>query len=165
MPYQNLTSTLDAAATAPIMTSLNTLQTTLAPHSINLTADEIAGMYKMSINRQSLGSRSIQIAEANPTLIPAFLNLGAARQDNDRYVNLLALEMKLKAILQGIEHARIASGSETLLFARGFYASLQAAAVQNVAGAGALLAELQQYFDLPPQPDGGDTDVVNPDQP
>ena len=39
------------------------------------------------------------------------------------------------------------------------------ASVQNVAGAGALLAELQQYFDLPPQPDGGDTDVVNPDQP
>lgn len=164
MPYQNLTSTLDTTSVTPIMTSLGTLQTTLAPHSINLTPDEIAGMYKMSINRQSLGSRSIQIAEANPTLLPAYLSLNAAKQDNERYVNLLAIEMKLKALLQGIEHARMASGSETLLFARGFYASLQAATQQNVAGAGALFAELQQYFDLPSRPDGGD-DATIPAQP
>ena len=164
MPYQNLTSTLDTAAVAPIMTSLAAMQTTLAPHSINLTPDEISGMFKMSINRQSLGSRSIQIAEANPTLLPAYLNLSAAKQDNERYVNLLAIEMKLKALVQGIEHARMASGSETLLFARGFYASLQAAAQQNAPGAGALFAELQPFFDLPSQPDGG-TPTPTPNQP
>ena len=118
----------------------------------------------MSINRQSLGSRSIQIAEANPTLLPAYLNLSAAKQDNERYVNLLAIEMKLKALVQGIEHARMASGSETLLFARGFYASLQTAAQQNAPGASALFAELQPYFDLPSQPDGG-TANPTPDQP
>lgn len=164
MPYQNLTSTLDTTAVTPIMTSLATLQTTLAPHSINLTPEEIAGMFKMSINRQSLGSRSIQLAEANPNLLPAFLNLTAAKQDNDRYVNLLAIEMKLKALVQGVEHARMASGSETLLFARGFYAALQAATQQNVPGAGAMFAELQQYFDLPSQPDGGVV-TPTPDQP
>jgi hypothetical protein len=155
MPYQNLTSTLDAAATNPIMSSLNTLQTSLAPHSVNLTPEEIAGMFKMSINRQSLGSRAIQIAEANPTFVPPYLNLASAKQDNDRFVNLLAIEMKLKAILQGVEHARMASGSETLLFVRGIYSSLEGATKQNVPGASALFAELQQYFDLPAQPDGG----------
>ena len=157
MPYQNLTSTLDTIATTPIMTSLNTMQTTLAPHSINLTPEEISSMFKMSINRQSLGSRSIQIAEANPAFVPAYLNLGSAKQDHERFVNLLAIEMKLKAILQGVEHARMASGSETLLFVRGIYRSLEGATNQNVPGATALFAELQPYFDLPSQPDGGTT--------
>ena len=157
MPYQNLTSTLDTIATTPIMTSLNTIQTTLAPHSINLTPEEISSMFKMSINRQSLGSRSIQIAEANPAFVPAYLNLGSAKQDHERFVNLLAIEMKLKAILQGVEHARMASGSETLLFVRGIYSSLEGATNQNVPGATALFAELQPYFDLPSQPDGGTT--------
>jgi len=155
MPYQNLTSTLDAAATNPIMSSLNTLQTSLAPHSVNLTPEEIAGMFKMSINRQSLGSRAIQIAEANPTFVPPYVNLASAQQDNDRFVNLLAIEMKLKAILEGVEHARMASGSEALLFVRGLYSSLDGATKQSVPGAGALFAELQPYFDLPAQPDGG----------
>lgn len=157
MPYQNLTSTLDTIATTPIMTSLNTMQTTLAPHSINLTPEEISSMFKMSINRQSLGSRSIQIAEANPAFVPAYLNLGSAKQDHERFVNLLAIEMKLKAILQGVEHARMASGSETLLFVRGIYSSLEGATNQNVPGATALFAELQPFFDLPSQPDGGTT--------
>lgn len=157
MPYQNLTSTLDTIATTPIMTSLNTMQTTLAPHSINLTPEEISSMFKMSINRQSLGSRSIQIAEANPAFVPSYLNLGSAKQDHERFVNLLAIEMKLKAILQGVEHARMASGSETLLFVRGIYRSLEGATNQNVPGATALFAELQPYFDLPSQPDGGTT--------
>ena len=157
MPYQNLTSTLDTIATTPIMTSLNTMQTTLAPHSINLTPEEISSMFKMSINRQSLGSRTLQIAEANPVFVPDYLNLGSAKQDHERFVNLLAIEMKLKAILQGVEHARMASGSETLLFVRGIYSSLEGATNQNVPGATALFAELQPYFDLPSQPDGGTT--------
>jgi hypothetical protein len=137
------------------MTAANALQTSLAPHCINLTAEDISKMYKMSINRQSLGARTIQISDANPTLVPAYLNLAAAKVDNDRYINLLALEMKLKAILQGVEHARMASGSEVMLYVKGMYGSLDAAAQQNVPGAGALFAELQPYFDLPNQPDAG----------
>lgn len=155
MPYQNLSSTLDTAATTPVMTSLNTLQTNLAPHTVNLTPDEISKMYKMSLKRQSLGSRTIQIAEANPTLIPSFLSLAAAKQDNERFSNLLTIEMKLKMILQGVEHGRMASGGEVLLFVKGMYAALDAAAQQNVPGAKSLHDELSVYFDLPEQPDGG----------
>jgi hypothetical protein len=40
------------------------------------------------------------------------------------------------------------------LFVQGFYNSLEGATKQNVPGANALFAELQQYFDLPSQPDG-----------
>jgi hypothetical protein len=160
MPYSNLTSVLDATALAPIMTAANAIQTSVTPHSINLTADEISKMYKMSINRQSLGVRTIQIATDNPTLVPSYANLAAARVDNDRFVNLLALEMKLKAITQGIEHARMASGSEVLLFVKAIYGALQGASEQNVPGASSLFAELQQYYDLPAAPDAGT--VVTP---
>ena len=157
MPNSNLTSVLDAAALAPIMTAANNIQTSVLPHSINLTPDEISKMYKMSINRQSLGARAIQLANDNPSLLPQYLSLPATKVDNDRFNSLLALEMKLKAIVQGIEHARMASGAEVMLFVKRFYKSLEGASEQNVPGASSLYSELQQYYDLPSQPDGGTT--------
>ena len=104
--------------------------------------------------------RTIQIATDNPTLVPTYANLAAARVDNDRFNNLLALEMKLKAITQGIEHARMASGSEVMLFVKAIYGALEGASEQNVPGASSLFAELQQYYDLPSAPDAGT--VVSP---
>ena len=49
----------------------------------------------------------------------------------------------------------MALGSETLLFVRGLYSSFQAVTKQNVSDANVLFAELQSYFDLPLQLDGG----------
>ena len=158
MPYSNLSTTFDVAALTPIMTQANALQTALATHSINLTPTEVQGLYKMNENRQSLGSRAIQIANDNPTLVPAYLNLAEARKDMDRYTNLFAIQAKLEAILAGVKDGRTASGSEVMLFVKGFYNALGGAAEQNVPGAKALYDEMKVYFDLPPQPDGGTPD-------
>ena len=155
MPYQNLTSVLDTTATTPISTAIAAVQTSLAPHTVNLTPEEILGMYKMSTGRQSMGIRALQIARDNPTLVPAYLNVGAAVVDMDRYTNLVSLAMKLRALTEAVEHGYMASGSEVMLFVKGFYSSLQAAAEQNVPGAGALAQELAVYYDLPGKPDGG----------
>ncbi len=156
MPYSNLTSILDTVALAPLMTKAIGLQTDLAPHSINLTPKEISGMYKMNEKRQSLGTRGLQIATDNPNLVPNFLNLSEAKVDMSRHLNAYALEMKLEQILMGLRHGRMASGSEVLLFIKGLYKALEAAAEQNVPGAQALYEDLQVYYDLPVQPDAGE---------
>lgn len=142
----------------PIMTQANALQTALATNSINLTPTEVQGLYKMNENRQSLGLRAIQIANDNPTLVPSYLNLEEAKKDMDRYTNFFAVQAKLEAILAGVKDGRTASGSEVMLFVKGFYSALAAASEQNVPGAKALYDELKVYFDLPPQPDGGTPD-------
>lgn len=159
MPYQNLTSTLDAAALTPINTALTTVQTALAPHSINLTPDEIKKMYKMGTNRQALGIRAIQLAGDNATLVPSYFSLAAIRQDMDRYTNLVGLEARLEQLLAGVRDGRMASGSEVMFFVKGFYQSLQTAAGQNVPGAKALVDQLAPFYDLPDQPDGDTPDT------
>lgn len=153
MPYSNLTSTLDATALTAINTLLSNLQTAITPHSINLTPDEVQGMYKMNEQRQSLGIRTLQIADGNANLLPPFLNLADAKKDLERFTNLYAIESKLLGLLSGITDARMASGSEVMLFVRAFYKSLEAASEQNVPGSKAYYDELSMYFDLPAQPD------------
>lgn len=153
MPYNNLQSTLDTAALTPISTQLNALQTALNPHSINLTPAEIMGMFKMNEQRQSLGIRCLQIAEGNANLLPPFLNLADAKKDLERFTNLYAIQSKLEGLLAGVTDARMASGSEVMLFVRAFYKSLEAASEQNIPGAKAYYDELKAYFDLPAQPD------------
>jgi hypothetical protein len=156
MPYSNLSSVLDAAALTPLMTQANNLQTATASHSVNLTSVEIAGMYKMNEKRQALGTRGIQIAETNASLVPSFLNVAEAKKDMERFINSFALESKLEQILMGIRHGRMASGSEVMLFIRGFYKALESASEQNVAGAKALYDELAVFYDLPSKPDAGE---------
>ena len=56
----------------------------------------------------------------------------------------------------GIRHGRMASGSEVMLFIRGFYKALESASEQNVAGAKALYDELAVFYDLPSKPDAGE---------
>jgi hypothetical protein len=160
MPYSNLTSVLDTATYTPIMNKAVVLQADLLPFSINLTPEEISRMYKMKENRQTLGERGLQIATDNPTLVPNYLNLAEAKVDMTRYINSFALEMKLRQIIGGLQHGRMASGSEVLQFIKGFYNALQGAAEQNQPGAQALLDELKVFYDLPAQPDGGEPDPV-----
>jgi hypothetical protein len=50
----------------------------------------------------------------------------------------------------------MASGSEVMLFIRGFYKALESASEQNVAGAKALYDELAVFYDLPSKPDAGE---------
>ena len=153
MPYANLTLDLTPAITTSVVAKIETIKTDLDGNLINLTNNEIASMYKMDTRRQSLVERGLIIATSNPTLVPAFANLAAAKQDKNRFDNLFTIKMQLVSLLQGIDHAMMASGSESLLFIRALYASLGAAAAQNVPGAKALYDELAEYFDLPSQPD------------
>lgn len=159
MPYSNLSSVFDATALTAINTQLTALQTALNPHSVNLTQDEIQGMYKMNEQRQSLGIRCIQISESNANLVPQYLNLAEAKKDLERFTNLYAVQTRLEGLLAGVRDGRIASGSEVMLFVKAMYKSIEAAAEQNVPGAKAFYDELSVYFDLPSQPDASATNV------
>ena len=129
---------------------------------LNLTPDDIAGIYKMNQTRQSLGSRTIQIAEQNPSFVPGYLSTDAATVDMNRFTDLVGIEAQLQSLLTSVRHARMASGGEVMLFVRGMYAALKAAAEQNAPGAAGLYNELKVYYDLPDRPDGGDGTIDPP---
>ena len=159
MPYENLTQELTEEVQNQVLAAIQSSFDSLSGNLVNLTTDDIAGTYKMNQNRQSLGSRSIQMAQQNTQFVPTYLSTAAASTDMDRFTRLVGIEAQLQALLTSVRHARMASGGEVMLFVRGFYASLKAAAEQNAPGAVGLYNELKVYYDLPERPDGGDGTV------
>lgn len=124
---------------------------------INLDKEELKKFYKMAAKRYTLGSKSISYAKQRPDITPQFVNIAEAEDDKLGYDRCLELETITYQLYEAFRDTRIARGSELLTkLALPFRNAVKIAVSSNVVGANAIDDDLEQYFDLPSQPDGGD---------
>ena len=80
MPYANLSATLIDADKTSILTDLNDIKT-LLPFLINLTKDEHRGLQSLTSGNEPFVSKALAYAEANPQLVPPYLDVPEFRKD------------------------------------------------------------------------------------
>jgi hypothetical protein len=157
MPYNNLLGALTPVQRQAIIDAINAVKVLLEPWVVNLSIDERSRLYKMSQQRYQLGAKAINVALTKPELVPPYVNVSEGRNDYQSFNDMQDIEFMLKEMLEGVQDARMARGSETLTqFVRPLYNSIKGARDQAVPGADSAYQELFPFFDLPEQPDGGE---------
>jgi mannose/cellobiose epimerase-like protein (N-acyl-D-glucosamine 2-epimerase family) len=162
MPYQNISAVLAAADQAAITTKTNEIRA-LFQTLVNLTADERRALPKMSAGNEPFVLKALEYAEANPHLVPPFINVVEWRKDYT-YRNALRQVLQIiRPLVESVDDTEMAAGSEAYTPALKFYESVKMAAELNVAGAGAIADDLGERFNG--QGGGAEPPPANPPTP
>ncbi len=146
MPWNNLTCDLTPANITTIKANIQSSRN-LTLWLINMTDEERQTMSKMGDDGFNYVTRAIELAEANPNLIPAGISILDARKDLDRSNALRIVFNDLLTYFRTIEDTMIASGIEAKDTADTFYGLVKGLSKSNVPGAQAIYNELKPFYD------------------
>lgn len=145
MPYANISAVLSDADKTAALTKINEIKA-LLPFLINLTADERQGLQAMGDGNEPFITKAVGYAEANPLLVPPYLNVPEFRKDVNLVVQVTPVEQALAQLVEGVRDTKLAVGHEAYGEARTFYKSAQTAAGLNVPGADTIADDLGERF-------------------
>ncbi len=145
MPYANLSATLIDADKTSILTDLNDIKT-LLPFLINLTKDVHRGLQSLTSGNEPFVSKALAYAEANPQLVPPYLDVPEFRKDFNLALTLQAILQISTPLQESIEDTARAVGHEAYRAALVFYKTAQQAAELNVPGADTIADDLGERF-------------------
>lgn len=163
MPYSNISATLAPADAAAINTAIDTILEKM-PFLISLTPKERKELYKMGPDAKSYIDKTKNYTVSHPSLIPGFASVDEFNKDYILWNLLSPILARVRSLEMGISDTMMGMGHEQMDFMTGYYSSAQEAAKRNVAGAGAVAADLGEFFDRPDQPDAPD-EPSGPDAP
>ena len=149
-----VTATLSDADRDKILADLKEVWD-LMPFLINLTDDEKKSIPKMGDKSVSFVEKSLDYAEANPKLVPPYLDPGELQKDVDLVKQLDPVFNSLNQLFSALDSTCTAVGSEAYVESLSFYNSARDAAKRNVPGAKAIYDDLQARF--PGHPKGNNT--------
>ncbi len=142
-----ISAEITPAQLAAVSTSIADLKTALnAVLIFNLTPDDRSGMLKMGDKTLAFVSKSINYAQQNPTLVPAYFDLVEAQKDYKLTTDLYLVYQQVSSLLRSIEDSNMIAGSEAYEAALVFYNSVKGASRSNVPGAQAIYDDLKQRF-------------------
>jgi hypothetical protein len=134
---------------------LTELQTLLQPYLIALTPEDRRALPKMGDKTLAFVSKSLDYAEINANLLPAFMDLAEWQKDNTANTQTNALYRLAQQLTSNLDDTAMLSGSESYTASLGFYNNVKQAAKMNVPGAKAVWDDLSQRFPgrtITPQP-------------
>ena len=132
---------------AAIIEKLNELEVLLKPYLVALTAEERKVMPKMSDGNAPFVDKALQHAQANPSLAPAFLNVGELEVDVKAVNDLSQIFRKADKLCSGLSDTIMLSGSEAYVAALAFYNSVKVASQMNIQGAKPVYDDLKKRFE------------------
>jgi len=118
----------------------------LKPFIINLTPEERHERLKLGDKTLAFVEKSHTYAQANPTLVPPYLDMDMFNIDMQDATGLRALEMSIQQLATGINDTVMVSGGEAYNQSLVFYNIVKQAAKQNIPGAKAIYEDLQKRF-------------------
>lgn len=145
MPYQNLSFTLAGADQALIIQKLDEIKA-LLPFLVNLTAKEKVSAMRLGPKSDKFIIDTLFTLENNPQYAPSFLNGAEFSKDLEAYIELVAIEFKLKSLMESVTDTRKAVLNELMPPSLAIYANVKKAAKANVPGSDASLNLLKPYF-------------------
>jgi hypothetical protein len=154
MPYSNISATLSDADRDKILADLKDAWN-LLPFLINLTNDEKKALPKMGEKSVSFVEKSLDYAQANPKLVPPYLDPAELQKDVGLVKQLNPIYELLNQLYDALDGTYTAVGSEAYVESLSFYNTVRDASKRNVPGAGAIYDDLQARF--PGHPKGNST--------
>lgn len=145
MPYANLQITLTDAERTAILTKIDELKA-LLPFMVNLTKKEKTKGRRLGAKAQKLFIDVLELITTSPEYKPAYINRDDMAADLDIYIALLAMELKVKMLAEGLADTRLALEQEMIRPSLAIYAGVQQAALANVPGSDSALEKLKIYF-------------------
>jgi hypothetical protein len=125
---------------------INEVKTLLSPYLVTLTPAERQEIPKMGPKTLDFVEKAHDFALENPTLVPAFLNLGEFTIDFTDAHGLWTLLNAIQQLEEAVDDTEMVAGSESYQSALVFYKSVKMGAEQNVLGAKAIYDELRPRF-------------------
>ena len=148
MSQENQISTVIPAETlADIQAKLNALNASLSNYLLfNLTPSDRLELNKMGDKTIAFVQKSLEYAESNPTLVPAYLDITEAKKDFALTQEMNNILKQISTLQRAIEDTTMVAGSEAYNAALVFYNSVKGASRVNVPGSEAVYNDLQQRF-------------------
>ena len=151
MPLDNRVSAeITAAVKAQILTKITEIRD-LLPFLLNLTADERRSIPSMSTARGAMDDAFAQQIAAHPELVPTYVDTTDLPKDRALRLDLLELSARVGELAEGLADTAQAAGSDVYMAFMSFYANVQQAARRGVAGADAILTDLQRFIPRGPR--------------
>ncbi len=132
MSYQNLSISLTAQQKADVIVKITAVKAAL-PFLINLTPDERHALRKVAEKRQGYVNDVLVAVKANPTMIPANINVVEYSKDALLYADLAEIMAHLKTLYEGVNDTFMAAGNEAIVVTDQCYGILKQAAKGNAA--------------------------------
>jgi hypothetical protein len=118
----------------------------LAPYAVALTPKERHVLPKMGEKTVSFVQKSNELAEANPSMCPPFLDVAAFGMDLSDATGLLVVDNTVRQALETVSDIKLLAGSEAYQAALTFYSYVKMLAAQDVPNAKAMYEELKKRF-------------------
>lgn len=151
MPVPVLNTQISPAQLSAINTAITDLINTLKDVAVvNLTKEERRTLSTID-NARMPGVTSVfeRHAIANPALRPGYTSFADAENDYKLSMQLRAIVLRLKAVLEIAEDMGMLAEHEAYLYFLDFYANVQQASRRNVPGVDTVYDDLKRYFDRP----------------
>jgi len=126
--------------------ALDTLKTRLQPYLRSLTPQDRRELPKMNDRSVAFVNKSLEYAEGNTTLVPAFLDVAELRKDLEAVDALTQFRRQVEEIYTLVDDTVMLAGSEAYVAALAFYNSVKLGARMNIPGALPVYEDLRERF-------------------
>ena len=125
---------------------VGSLDSALKPYLTALTADDRQSLFKLGEKSVSYLSKVKAFIASSPQFVPGFMEVAEFEKGVELVAALDQIYYDLKKLLDNISDTRMLAGSEAMMAATLYYASVREAAGKNVADARTIYEELRQRF-------------------
>ena len=147
MGQPNLVSlNINEADLVEIKGAINVLTTKLLPHLKTLSPEDRMEMPKMGNKTISFVQKTVEHCEANPELVPNFMDVAELATDLRSVEALRVLYQPLLRVTEGISDTIILAGSEAFSAALMFYNSIKYAKKSKIQKAEGIYKDLAARF-------------------
>ena len=137
---------IPATVLTQALTKVGELRAPLEPYFTPLTPAGRQALAKMGDKTLAFVEKVHELAAANPTFVPQYLDMAAFDADFADAHNLGTLLVAVEQIRSEIDDTKMLAGSEAYQAALVFYNSVKVAAAQNVPGAKSVYEALRVRF-------------------
>lgn len=126
MSQKNLISfNIPEADLAEIRAAITTLQQKLLPHLVKLSPDERQELLKMGDKTVAFVQKSLEYCEANPDLVPPFLDVAELAVDVAAVMILRSIYQPMLQMTNALSDTTAVAGSDSLSACLMFYSSVK----------------------------------------
>ncbi len=129
-----------------VQAAVQTLQSRLVPHLVNIGSDEKRALAKMGSKSVDFVSKTLTYASTNPQFKPAFVDIGNFSQDVAAFGVLRSLQQPVSQLADMLDDSLALTGSDAMNAALAYYQSVKTANKLNMPGAGTIADDLSARF-------------------
>ena len=131
---------------AEIEAAISTLNTKLKPLLVNLDDEERQQLPKMGNKTVSFVTKGISHIEANPSLVPPYLEVDDIKTDFEATTTMKPIHTSLKQLVELLDDSMMLAGSEAYTGILAFYNYIKGAAKAGIPGADVLYDDMKARF-------------------